>query len=141
VIKARRQELGLTQEDLALRVCNLGDELRQSDISRMEHGKITLPRYQRMSRLAAALELSLGDLLGRAGWGGAQSANWDGGAGRGDIPDRAGAIPDRGSGDGTGETALPVSSSPHMDQVIARAEASLKQTGIALRQYRVAVEG
>jgi transcriptional regulator with XRE-family HTH domain len=126
VIRARRRELGLTQEDLAQRVCNLGDELRQSDVSRMEHGKVTLPRYQRMACLAAALELSLGDLLSRAGWDGAEHASWE--------PD--GTRPRVSEEHVASRTSSLVSSYPHDDTVIARAEASLAETEIVLSRFR-----
>jgi transcriptional regulator with XRE-family HTH domain len=64
-ISERRQDLGLTQEQLAERV---GENVRQSDISRLERDRISLPRRERLEQLAAALEVSLGDLLVRTGW-------------------------------------------------------------------------
>ena len=43
-IRARRLELGWTQEELAERIA-VGDEtFRQSDVSRLERGKVALPR-------------------------------------------------------------------------------------------------
>jgi transcriptional regulator with XRE-family HTH domain len=71
VIRARRKELGWTQEELAERVSALDEYVRQSDISRIERGEIMLPRRQRLERIAAALELSLGELLALSGWTGA----------------------------------------------------------------------
>jgi transcriptional regulator with XRE-family HTH domain len=64
-IRERRQELGLTQEQLAERI---GDTVRQAEVSRLEHNRIVLPRRDRLSALAAALEVSLGELLVRTGW-------------------------------------------------------------------------
>jgi transcriptional regulator with XRE-family HTH domain len=64
-IRERRQRLGLSQEELAERV---GGAYSQSDISRLERGHIGLPRLGTIVRLAASLEVSVGDLLIAAGW-------------------------------------------------------------------------
>lgn len=64
-IRERRRELGLTQEQLADRV---GGRTRQSEISRLERNLIMLPRRERLAALAAALEITPGDLLVRSGW-------------------------------------------------------------------------
>jgi transcriptional regulator with XRE-family HTH domain len=64
-IRERRQELGLTQEELAERI---GATVRQAEVSRLENDRISLPRRERMEHLAAALEVSLGELLVRSGW-------------------------------------------------------------------------
>ncbi len=64
-IRERRQTLGLTQEDLAERVAR---GVRQSEISRLEHDRVALPRRDRLEQLAAALDVSLGELLVRTGW-------------------------------------------------------------------------
>jgi transcriptional regulator with XRE-family HTH domain len=64
-IRERRQDLGLTQEELAARV---GPTMRQAEISRLEQGRIALPRRERLEAIAAALEVSLGELLVRTGW-------------------------------------------------------------------------
>jgi transcriptional regulator with XRE-family HTH domain len=75
VILRRRAELGLTQAALAERIVTLGDwGFRQSDISRLERGIVTLPHFTRMKFLAAALELPVGELLARSGWTGADNA-------------------------------------------------------------------
>jgi len=71
VVRARRIALGLSQEALAVRVSDLGSEIDQADISRIELGKVDLPRRRRLEHLAAALELSLGELLEASGWVGA----------------------------------------------------------------------
>lgn len=65
VVRKRRMELGLTQEALAERV---GENVRQSDISRLERDYISLPRRSRLEALARALEVSPGYLLLRSGW-------------------------------------------------------------------------
>lgn len=59
-VKARRQELELTQEELHLR-----SELHQRWISNVETGKRN-PSYASLRRLAAALDLSASELLARA---------------------------------------------------------------------------
>lgn len=59
-VKARREELGLTQEQLALR-----GELQQRWISNVETGKRDL-RYTSLRRLAPLLELSPAELMDRA---------------------------------------------------------------------------
>jgi transcriptional regulator with XRE-family HTH domain len=64
-IRERRQELGLTQEQLAQRI---GDTVRQAEVSRLENNRISLPRRERLAAIAAALEVSLGELLIRTGW-------------------------------------------------------------------------
>src|SRR5947207_9476612 len=71
IIRARRRELRLTQEELAERISADGEFVRQSDISRLERGAVMLPRRARLERIAAALDLSLGELLARSGWAGA----------------------------------------------------------------------
>lgn len=68
VIRRRRLEFGWSQEELAVRVSDAGDDVRQSDISRLELGKVGLPRRARLERIAAALEMPLGELLARSGW-------------------------------------------------------------------------
>lgn len=71
VIRTRRRDLGLTQEQLAERI---GGGVRQAEISRLESDRVTLPRQERLKRIAAALELPIGELLARAGWTGAEIA-------------------------------------------------------------------
>jgi transcriptional regulator with XRE-family HTH domain len=56
----RRKELGLTQEQLALR----GD-LQQRWISNVETGKRN-PSYANLRRLAVLLELTTAEMIGRA---------------------------------------------------------------------------
>ena len=67
-IRRRRMELGLTQEALAEMI---GGGVRQAEISRLEHDRVTLPRRQRMEQIATALDVPIGELLVRSGWTGA----------------------------------------------------------------------
>ena len=59
-VKARREELGYTQEQLAN-----DSELHQRWISNIETGKRN-PSYISLRRLAAGLELSTSELIARA---------------------------------------------------------------------------
>jgi transcriptional regulator with XRE-family HTH domain len=59
-VKTRRQELGLTQEQLAHET-----ELHQRWISNVETGKRN-PSYGSLRRLAAGLDLTASELLSRA---------------------------------------------------------------------------
>jgi transcriptional regulator with XRE-family HTH domain len=68
-IRARRTELGMTKEELADRV-----GVRQAEVSRLERGRVALPRRPRLERIAAALGLATGELLARSGWAGADRA-------------------------------------------------------------------
>jgi transcriptional regulator with XRE-family HTH domain len=68
VIRQRRLELGWTQEELAQRISTDDEYVRQSEISRIENGKVELPRRERLLRLAEVLELPAGELLARSGW-------------------------------------------------------------------------
>jgi transcriptional regulator with XRE-family HTH domain len=68
IIRKRRLELGLTQEQLAERISAHGEFVRQSEISRIESGAVGLPRRARLERIAAALDVPLGELLAHSGW-------------------------------------------------------------------------
>ncbi len=59
-IRANRLAMGMTQEELASRV---GDNVRQSDISRLENDGVDFPRRERLDAIAVALGVKLGDLL------------------------------------------------------------------------------
>lgn len=59
-IRERRQDLGLTQSELAARV---GGGMSQSEISRLERDRIFLPGRRRLKLLAGALEVSIDDFL------------------------------------------------------------------------------
>ncbi|MBA2467881.1 MAG: helix-turn-helix transcriptional regulator [Chloroflexia bacterium] len=61
--------MNLTQEELAERV---GPGVRQSEISRLERNRVTLPRRQRLEQIARALDIPVGVLLARSGWVGAE---------------------------------------------------------------------
>jgi transcriptional regulator with XRE-family HTH domain len=79
VIRQRRLELGWTQEELAERISTDGEYVRQSEISRIENGRVELPRHERLLRLAEVLDLPAGELLARSGWVGAAELLRDGG--------------------------------------------------------------
>src|SRR6476620_1507501 len=64
-IRRRRTELGLSQTQLAERT---GPEIQQSDISRLERGLVSLPRPEFLKRLAAALDMTVLELLSSAEW-------------------------------------------------------------------------
>jgi transcriptional regulator with XRE-family HTH domain len=68
-VKARREELQLTQEGIALRA-----GLHQRWISNVENGKRN-PSYASLRRLAAGLNLSASELIARAEQIEASSAN------------------------------------------------------------------
>ena len=73
-IRDRRRELGWSQEELAERVRETGGRMRQSDVSRLEQGRVVLPHADRLGGIAAALGLPVGELLARSGWTGAAAA-------------------------------------------------------------------
>jgi transcriptional regulator with XRE-family HTH domain len=68
VIRRRRIELALTQEELAERI---GEGVRQSEVSRLERDRIVLPRRERLERIAKAIQMPVGELLAQSGWAGA----------------------------------------------------------------------
>jgi transcriptional regulator with XRE-family HTH domain len=63
-IRERRQDLGLTQQQLGERV---GEGIGQSEISRLEMGTVSTPRPKRLIALAKALDVPFGELLLRTG--------------------------------------------------------------------------
>jgi transcriptional regulator with XRE-family HTH domain len=65
VIRDGRRAKGWTQESLARTIAG---GTTQSDISRLERDKITLPRRDRLERIARALDIPLGELLASSGW-------------------------------------------------------------------------
>lgn len=64
-IRANRLAMGMTQEELAERI---GEGVRQSEVSRLEQDRIEFPRRDRLKAIAAALDVTLGDLLMSTGW-------------------------------------------------------------------------
>ena len=88
-VRECRETLGLTQEELAERI---DQGARQSEVSRLENDRISLPRRARLEQLAVALEVSLGDLMVRTRW-----MSDEGEGGRQAPP--AGAAPTRASDD------------------------------------------
>lgn len=69
-IRARRQELGLTQEDLADRI---GPSVGQNYVSQLERDRVKLPRQERLRAIADILGIEAGELLERSGWTGASA--------------------------------------------------------------------
>jgi len=63
IVRNRRRDLGLTQEDLAERVSTDTEPVYQADVSRIETGRIAMPRLGRLLRLAGALQMPIEDLL------------------------------------------------------------------------------
>jgi transcriptional regulator with XRE-family HTH domain len=63
LLRERRQELGLSTHQLSARV-----GVRQSTISRIEHGRFASPRPAKLARIAEALGLRLADVYARAGY-------------------------------------------------------------------------
>lgn len=131
-ILARRRELGLTQEQLAQRVVEAGDvAFRQSDVSRLESGRVTLPRRDRLERLARALGLAPGELLVRSGWAGADALR--------PLEFEVGSDPLRSSGLTPGSPAAPRRASardPRLREAITRAEQTRARSEELLRRCR-----
>jgi transcriptional regulator with XRE-family HTH domain len=69
IIRERRLALGLTQDELAEMISDESDYVRQSEISRIESGRVLLPRRSRLERIANALGFTLVDLLLISNWG------------------------------------------------------------------------
>ena len=71
VIRQRRKELGMTQEEL-------GDQsgINQSQVSHLERGSIRMPSLELLRRLADALNLPAGYLLELAHFPGAFRRGW-----------------------------------------------------------------
>lgn len=59
VFHRRWRQLGMTQDELAARIAELGGKMKQGDISDLELGKTGEPRRPRMLVLSRALEVSL----------------------------------------------------------------------------------
>jgi transcriptional regulator with XRE-family HTH domain len=117
IIRERRMDLGLTQEELAERI---GVTVRQSDVSRLERNKIGLPHRGRLEQIAAALELSLGELLVASGWAGAIGL-----AEEGSTPALAAA---QGA-----DAPTPVRTAPaHLNDAIERAELLILRSELAI---------
>ncbi len=65
LIRTRRQELEMTREQFAEL---LGKGVRQSDVSRLEWGRVTQPRPERLRRIAVVLDIPMGTLLTLTSW-------------------------------------------------------------------------
>jgi len=70
LLKKRRIDLGLTQEDFANRLLELGLEVTRASVSHWERGRHPLPLNDPASRnaLAKALEMPVKDLLEMCGY-------------------------------------------------------------------------
>jgi transcriptional regulator with XRE-family HTH domain len=65
VIRARRREMGLSQEQFA---ALLGEGVRQSEVSRLERGNVLMPRRERLQRIAEVIDVPVGELLMLTSW-------------------------------------------------------------------------
>jgi len=168
LIRERRMELNLTQEELAERV---GEGVRQSEISRLERNRVTLPRRQRMEQIAAALDIPVGVLLARSGWAGAETIEdsgdgIEGGVTHAAIESFAGepvaalssdpepvADPSDDQTDGELAVAAPwsglvrddpafqgVGESPHLHDAIERAEVLIAESEATMRHVRETID-
>ncbi len=123
-VRECRETLGLTQEELAERI---DQGVRQSEVSRLENDRISLPRRARLEQLAVALEVSLGDLMVRTRW-----MSDEGEGGRQAPP--AGAAPTR-AGDDEVTTRLDA-----VEVAIADARAAVAAADDRLRSAAEALE-
>lgn len=124
VIRARRIELGLTQEQLAERI---GDGVRQAEISRLEGGRVEQPRRQRLEKIAVALGVPLGELLARSGWA-------DDGSAVSRIPEA------RAQAAQLGEQREEVSTTPRLSPEIQRLRAAIERSRSLRARTSVLVE-
>lgn len=107
LIRARRREMGLTQEEFAEL---LGEEMRQSEISRLERGHVSQPRPERLQRIAEVLDIPVGELLLQTAWAEQE-------------PDEA--VP--AHAESGAALSTPAQRSP-MDEAMESAQATIKQT-------------
>ncbi len=128
-IQRRRVELGLTQEQLAEQI---GSGVRQSEISRLEHDRLALPRRQRLEQIALALDVSLGQLLARSGWAEAEHAFSPGGM---DQP----AAPDSGLNPEAYESEALADAMARAEQLIADSDAIVEKSQETFDQANKAV--
>jgi transcriptional regulator with XRE-family HTH domain len=134
-IKRRRRERGWSQEEFAARVASRGDwTFRQSDVSRLERGKVLLPHRERLTLIAAVLELPLGELLARSGWVGADTlfpAESAATTARGLSPHGA-EVPESTPG----SLARPLEASSGWREVMAEARAALAESQAILARCK-----
>ena len=137
-IKVRRRELGWSQEELARRMIAHGDvTFRQSDVSRLERGKVVLPHRERLEHFAAVLGLSLGEILARAGWPGwcessaAEAIGPADAGGPGDSSSVAAAPRDSAAWTASGE---PDGGKVRLQEVLAQARRTVAQSEQVLKQ-------
>jgi transcriptional regulator with XRE-family HTH domain len=139
VIKARRRQLGWSQEELAKRIVAHGDRaFRQTDVSRLELGKVALPHRDRLAHIAAVLDLPLGTLLAQSGWAGAEAAFRRPGLQQ--TSAQAGAIPAAVASDYPTVSITsrsPVSLNERLRDQIALADATISRSKAILEQCEV----
>lgn len=150
LIRERRMELNLTQEELAERV---GEGVRQSEISRLERNRVTLPRRQRMEQIAEALDIPVGVLLARSGWAGAETVDFEAAEPEDverDGPDLAAAEPVPQFWDEPAEDAysdlynggiggLAEDETPHLQDAILRAEALIGESESKIHEAQAVI--
>lgn len=114
VIAARRREMSLTQEQFAEL---LGEGVRQSEISRLERGLVTMPRPERLQRIADVIDVPVGELLLLTAWAGPVAEAAD--APSGDNQPESSTAP---------EAHTPAERSPELEDVLDRARATMEET-------------
>ena len=99
--------------------------MHQSDVSRLERGKVARPRRDRLARIAQALGLPLGELLARSDWAGAEAEFGP-----------VGATPKRVPRPPMPSTAVgrPVVRDPWLRELIAQARKTRAQAEAVLRR-------
>lgn len=64
LIRRKRAEKGWSQAELARRIVDAtGHAIKQSDISRIERGDISLPRFERLAAFSLVLDIPVSDLI------------------------------------------------------------------------------
>jgi transcriptional regulator with XRE-family HTH domain len=128
-IQRRRIELGLTQEQLGERI---GPGVRQAEVSRLENDRITLPRRQRLERIAVALDVPIGELLARSGWAGADQVF--------QIADAPESSASDERGEAVSETEPTGDNRGRFQAAMARAELQIRRTQQAMLLAQSTVE-
>jgi transcriptional regulator with XRE-family HTH domain len=108
--------------------------MTQSDVSRLERDKITLPRRDRLERIADALDIPLGELLASSGWADADRFFTPSATDDREGPEERGAQP------GSVRPEAPSSSAPsRLQEALSQSRALRVQTDQLLEQSRNAV--
>ncbi len=63
LIRARRIERRMSQQALAERISTTGAAVTRFTITRVERGRVSLPRHDLLERIAQALDMPIGELL------------------------------------------------------------------------------